>query len=320
MTRHIPVLMDEVIERLHLENGDVVVDATLGGGGHTLAILERVLPDGRVIAFDTDVEAITRFEERLKEFPEAAAAKEEGKLILVHRNFSGLGEVLRESGITEVNAILADLGFSSDQIEAGERGLSFQLDGPLDMRLDRRTERTAADIVNMFTEGDLFHLLERYGEERYARRIAKAIVARRLVRPFERTKELADVIESAYPAAERRRKKIHPATKTFQALRIVVNDEWEILRSFLSQAVSVLAIGGRIAVISFHSGEDALVKAFFRKEASGCVCPPEFPVCRCGVVARVKILTTRPIIAGEMERAENSRSRSARLRVAERIP
>ncbi len=318
-TKHIPVLLDESREWLFLANGKAVVDATLGGGGHTLAFLERVLPEGRVIAFDTDAEAIERFLDRIENDERANRAYREGKLAVVHRSFSELESELDRLGVEKADAIFADLGFSSDQIEDPNRGFSFLSDGPLDMRLDRMSEMTAADIVNRYSEERLADLFFQYGDESKSRRIAKRIVAEREVKPFRTTLELARTIESVFLGAERRALGMHPATKSFQALRIEVNCEQKRLETFLLTAVGRLKTGGRIGIISFHSGEDRVVKEFFRKEAKGCVCPPEFPECRCGKKSRLKILTGKPIVASEEEVKGNPRARSAKLRVAERI-
>lgn len=318
-TKHIPVLLNESREWLFLANGKVVVDATLGGGGHTLLFLESVLPDGKVVAFDTDAEAIERFLTRIENDEKASTAYREGKLVVVHANFSELGTEFDRIGVAEADAIFADLGFSSDQIEDPDRGFSFLSDGPLDMRLDRTNETTAAEIVNRYSEERLADLFFRYGDESKSRRIAKRIVAERKEKPFRTTLPLAQTIESVFSGAERRSLGVHPATKSFQALRMEVNRERERLEAFLSAAVGRLKKGGRIGIISFHSGEDRIVKEFFRKEAKGCVCPPEFPECRCGKVPRLKILTGKPIVASEEEVKENPRARSAKLRVAESI-
>ncbi len=333
-TKHIPVLLKETVEGLHLAKGMTVVDATLGGGGHTLAMLERVRParndsqakrcdsgrpEGRLIAFDTDQEAIDRFQDRLADVPYAREAFKEGTLLMLRSNFADLEERLTAIGVSSVDAILADLGFSSDQIESDARGLSFQKDGPLDMRLDRSETLTADEIVNTYAPEELEKIFHDYGEEPESRRITKAIVAARTEKPIATTRALADLIESAYPKRRRFRMSIHPATKTFQALRIAVNREEERLERFLPAAMRMLRSGGRLAVITFHSGEDRAVKRFFQEEARGCVCPPEFPVCRCGQSPRLKIITKRPIIPTKKEIEDNPRARSAKLRVAEKI-
>ena len=326
-TLHVPVLLQEAVDGLSVQPGAVVVDATIGGGGHTREILKRVLPKGLVIAFDADKSALEKFREAARSDEFLTKALAEKSLILVHKNYSFLGGVLEDEGIKAVDAILADLGFSSDQIENGERGFSFQKSGPLDMRLDQETELTAdrstqltaETIVNTFSLEEIEKILREYGDESESRRIARAIIVARGDKPFATTGELASLIEDAYPKGKRYRMKIHPATKTFQALRIAVNREFEHLEQFLPEAVKHLRLGGRLAVITFHSGEDRIVSQFFKSQARGCVCPPGFPVCRCGQKPILKILTKKPIIPSDQEVQDNPRSRSAKLRIAQRI-
>lgn len=246
-------------------------------------------------------------------------ASKEGRLVLVHSNYGALGEVLERLGVETVDGILADLGFSSDQIEEASRGFSFQKDGPLDMRLNQEAGLTARDIVNTFSEKELERILRAYGDEEEARRVVRALVDHRRAQPIETTRELASIIEAAYPKRRRATMKIHPATKTFQALRIAVNDEFAHLEDFLKQAVEYLKPGGHLAIITFHSGEDRRVKEFFREQATGCVCPPEFPVCRCGQIPKVKLITKKPLVPQEEELRQNPRARSAKLRVVEKV-
>lgn len=319
MTKHVPVLFEEVREMLHLEKGMVVIDATLGGGGHASMMLAEVLPTGKVVAFDVDQEALDRFKLRVSTDTLLAQASKEGRLVLVRGNYSEIATHLERLGVGLVDVILADLGFSSDQIESSERGLSFQEVGPLDMRLDQSKSLTAAHIVNTYAVEDLERILREYGDEGEARRIARALLKQREVKPFETTEELRTLIEEVYPKKLRYAQKIHPATKTFQALRIAVNDEFTHLEEFLNQSVRSLKKGGRLAVITFHSGEDKRVKQFMKEQATGCICPPNFPVCRCGQVPKVKILTKKPIIAKEEEVVKNPRSRSAKLRSVEKV-
>jgi len=293
MTRHIPVLLEETIEGLYLNKGDIVVDATFGGGGHTREILKRVLPTGRVIALDTDLSALESFQTHVSDDDFFQQALRNKALVLVHSNYSSLGDVLDENEIETVDALLADLGFSSDQIEEGERGLSFLLSGPLDMRLNQETELTAEKIVNTFSFEEIERILRDFGEESESRRLARAIVTAREKKLLKTTDELRDIIEKAYPKGKRYKMKIHPATKTFQALRIAVNQELKHLKMFLAQAVERVKSGGRVAIITFHSGEDRIVKQFFKDQAKGCVCPPGFPICRCGNVPKIKILTKK---------------------------
>jgi 16S rRNA (cytosine1402-N4)-methyltransferase len=318
-TRHVPVLLKEAVDGLALKPGDVVVDATLGGGSHTLALLERVLPTGRVVSLDMDASAIDRFFGRIENDPVAKQAYQDGHLVLVHANFSHLEEELDRLGIESVQGIMADLGFSSDQIEATDRGLSFLHDGPLDMRLNLEDALTAAEVIRRYSEERLAEIFSLYGDEPRSKRIARRIAAERKRKEIQSTTELARIIEEVFSSAERRAMGIHPATKVFQALRIEVNREFERLQIFLLGAIGKLAIGGRLAVISFHSGEDRIVKEFFRTEAKGCICPPNFPECRCGKSPRVKIVTGKPQGPSAEEEQQNPRSRSARLRIAEKI-
>lgn len=318
-TRHVPVLKTEVIEALALAPGKIVVDATLGGGGHAQAILQEVLSTGALIAIDTDEQAIRRFETVVEKDRQLQQAYQEKKLRLVQKNYSELRSVLHQEGIDQVDAILADLGFSSDQIESAERGLSFQEDGPLDMRLNQQEPLTAEKIVNTYSVEELTRILRMYGDEVMAGKIAHAIEKRREEAPLRTTRELRELIEEVYPKKQRFAQKIHPATKTFQALRIAVNREYEHLEQFLKDSMNALKPGGRLVIITFHSGEDRIVKQFFREQATGCVCPPEFPVCRCGQVPQLRILTKKPIIASEEEKKVNPRARSAKVRVAEKV-
>lgn len=319
MTRHIPVLLEEVKEKLHLQKGMVVVDATLGGGGHASMMLAEVSPTGRIIAFDADQEAIDQFQSVVVSDALLRQASEEGRLVMIQSNYSDMASALDQLGVTTVDAVLADLGYSSDQIETAERGFSFQEDGPLDMRLDRSTILTARDIVNRYSPESLAEVLTAFGDESESWRIAQAIVARRSEAPIETTHELARVVTEAYPKRKRALLKIHPVTKTFQALRIAVNEEFQHLESFLGQALSRLATGGRLAVIAFHSGEDRRVKQFFKEQATGCVCPPTFPVCRCDRRPRIRLVTKKPVVAGGDELVRNPRARSAKLRVVEKV-
>jgi 16S rRNA (cytosine1402-N4)-methyltransferase len=317
-TKHIPVLLEEAIEAMNLQNGDTVVDATLGGGGHTRAMLSQVLPGGRVVAFDSDERAIGRFRKTMEADAGVREAMEKGSLIVIGENFSRITETLRSIEIEKVDAILADFGFSSDQMDDPERGLSFRADGPLDMRLDERINRTAADIVNRWDDESLAKLFRDYGDESKAWKIAQAIVARRSEISFSRTLELAETVSGCFSDVEKRKMKIHPATKVFQAIRIEVNGELSVIGTFLREGISVLRKGGRLAVITFHSGEDALVKRIFAELSRGCVCPAEFPKCVCGQIALVKICSPKFIVPSEKEIAENQRSRSAKLRVVEK--
>ncbi len=315
MTIHKTVLLKETVDALELKPGMVVVDATLGGGGHSLEVLKKIGSKGKLIAFDQDAQAIARFKERLGK-QEIGLSPE--NITLVHDNFTNLKDSLFSLGIDKVDAILADLGISSDQLEDRQRGISFQGDAPLDMRMDQSKGKTAEDVINNYTEQEIINLLREFGDEKHARSIARNIVAERAIAPIKQTSQLVAIIERSVPEIYKRRK-IHCATKTFQALRMEVNQELESLRNFLTQAVEILEKGARLAVITFHSGEDAMVKYAFRENARGCICPPEFPMCLCGKKAKVKLITRKPIIPSVDEIQENPRARSSKLRVIEKV-
>ncbi|MCP4539063.1 MAG: 16S rRNA (cytosine(1402)-N(4))-methyltransferase RsmH [Chloroflexi bacterium] len=304
---HISVLFQEALDGLQVRPGGRYIDATLGGGGHAAGILAASSPDGRLLGLDRDLAAIEMTRARLGPYAE--------RIVLAHSSFGHLAEVAQANCYTSVDGILLDLGFSSLQLDDPERGFAFMTDGPLDMRLDPTSDgSTAADLVNHLSLKELTALLYRYGEEKQARRIAQAIIDDR---PFDTTRELASVIQQT--VGRGRRGRIHPATRTFQALRIAVNDELDVLEAVLPQAIELLASGGRLAVISFHSLEDRLVKHFLRRESRDCVCPPEVPACMCDHRAAVRLVMRKPIRPTAEEIAVNPRSRSARLRVAERI-
>lgn len=308
---HLTVLLHEAVESLNPQNGGVYVDCTLGGGGHTQLILEKSSPSGKVIGIDQDRSTLQQTAVKLERY------RNEGRLLLVHANFDRVGAVVAGFGFEHVNGIIFDLGFSSFQMDDPARGFSFRHDAPLDMRMDESQTTTAADLVNSLPEDELYRILRDYGEERWAGRIARKICERRQVQPFLTTGDLVQTIISAYPA--KNQDGTHPARRTFQALRIAVNRELERLSEAIRQAVDLLAPEGRIAVISFHSLEDRIVKNFFKLEASRCICPPELPVCQCDHQVRLKIITKKPIIPSPAEVAANPRARSAKLRVAERV-
>lgn len=305
MSIHKPVLLEEVISYLKLKQGDVVVDATLGGGGYAIEIIKKILPGGRLIAIDWDKKALKRLEFSAD------------KIDLVCDNFANLADILEALKIKKVDKIVADLGLSSDQLEDPERGFSFLKSGPLKMSYDEANEKDAYRVVNFYPYSELKKIIREYGEERYADRIAKAIVRRRKTDKINSTLELAEVIKSAVPARYRYLK-IHPATKTFQAIRIEVNNELENLENFLDQSMERLASQGTLAVVAFHSLEDRIVKRKFAQWARNCVCPPDFPVCRCGG-ARAVLLTRKAIKPTDEEIKNNPRSRSARLRAISKI-
>jgi 16S rRNA (cytosine1402-N4)-methyltransferase len=308
MTIHKTVLLEETIEALNLKPGMIVVDATLGGGGHSLKIIEKIGNAGTLIAIDQDIKAINKFTE----------IKKAENIYLINENFANLKNILAVLKIEKVDAILADLGISSDQLEDAERGISFQKDSPLDMRMNRARGITASEVLNTYEEKELERILKELADEKYAHSIAKNIVARRKEKPIIWTSELVEIIEHSVPSIYKR-KKIHYATKTFQALRIEVNRELESLGSFLSQAIEVLKPNGRLAIITFHSGEDSLVKYAFRENARGCICPPEFPVCQCHNKPVVKLVNRKPTVPKGSEIENNHRARSAKLRVIEKI-
>lgn len=303
-TEHIPVLRTEIIDGLQVQPGKQYIDGTLGAGGHARAILERSAPDGRLLGLDADPEAV--------EFARAALHAFAGRVVVVTGNFRRMRDIATAHGFEAVDGVLLDLGISSRQLARAGRGFSFDRSGPLDMRMDPTRGERAASLVNELPEADLANVLWRYGEERQSRRIARAIVA---ARPVETTGDLAEIIARTIG----RREKIHPATRTFQALRIAVNDELGALAEVLPQARDLLRPEGRLAVIAFHSLEDRLVKQFFQLESQDCICPPEAPVCVCGHSATLRVMTRKPLRPAAEEAARNPRSRSARLRIAARL-
>ena len=310
---HVPVLLRESLDMLVPRSGGVYMDGTVGLGGHSLAILEKIQPDGRLIGVDRDGDALEKAGERLQPLG--------GSFRAVHDNYKNLPLVLNRLGIVAVDGILLDLGVSSWQLTSEARGFSFQSDAMLDMRMDRTQSRTAADIVNDMPEGELADIIYQFGEERLSRRIAAAIVEERIKTPVTRCSQLANVISRVIPArgSMRGRAHIHPATRTFQALRIAVNEELEGLEEFLMEAVSFLKPGGRLVVIAFHSLEDRIVKRAFRRLAGQCVCAAPTELCQCSHQTSGKILTSRPMTPGPEELAANPRARSARLRTVEKI-
>lgn len=323
MTIHKTVLLKETVDALNLRNGSVVVDVTLGGGGHSREILKRIGNEGVLIAMDQDMRALENFTEfpiSNFQFPnnfQLPIFKVENTY-LINSNFENLADVLKILKIDKVDAIVADLGISSDQLNDSTLGISFQIDAPLDMRMDRKRELTAERVVNEYSEDNLKKILLEFGDEKYANRIAGKICKEREIKKITRTLELVSIIEKAVPAAYRYGK-ISYATKTFQALRIEVNNELNVLKKMISEGVELLASGGRLAIITFHSGEDRIVKNVFREYARGCICPPEFPICQCGEKEIAKIITKKPIGPSEKEIEENPRARSGKLRILEKI-
>jgi len=302
MSEHIPVLLKETLDFLELGPGKICIDATFGGGGHSREILSKLSTGGRLLAIDADKNAISKI-------PGAT---------IVHGNFRNLETIAKENDFEKVDAILFDLGVSSDELDNAERGFSFQKNGPLDMRFDQTTGRSAAELLAEATENDLVKIFKEYGEERFAKKIARAIILTRGASPLVSTAQLFELIKHSLPGAFRH-KAADSARRIFQALRIAVNKELENLQFALPQAEDLLAPGGRLAVISFHSLEDRIVKRYFIQQARDCVCPPEFPKCVCGKQPTLRILTKKPVTASAEEVANNSRAKSAKLRVALKV-
>jgi len=299
----------ETVDGLNIKPDGIYVDGTLGGGGHSEEILKR-LDTGKLIGIDQDENALKAASERLKPFGD--------KFIPVRSNFSNIKAVLEDLNIDRIDGMMMDLGVSSHQLDEAERGFSYRFDAPLDMRMDQRQDLDAYQVVNSYSEDELNQVIKKYGEENWARRIAKFICEARQEKPVETTLELVDLIYKAIPAAARREGG-HPAKRTFQAIRIEVNNELEILKTTISDITSVLNKNGRIAVITFHSLEDRLVKHAFKDLAQGCICPPELPMCMCNNKPKIKIITRKPILPSEEELETNARSKSAKLRVAKKV-
>jgi 16S rRNA (cytosine1402-N4)-methyltransferase len=309
---HLPVLVGEVMTTLAPAPGSLQIDATLGGGGHTERILEATDPDGRLLGLDADGAAIARVRSRL-------APRFGDRLRLRQANFRELATVAPEEGFGAVDGCLFDLGLSSFQLADADRGFGFRTGGPLDMRFDTGRGVPAAELLATLDTGELAALFRRYGEEPFAGRIARAIVEARRIAPVATAEELAALVERAAPSRAPGRRKVHPATRVFQALRIAVNEELDALEAGLSAAVDLLRPGGRLVVLSYHSLEDRIVKRFFQAERRGCTCPPEIPVCVCGRTPRLRLVTPKGLVPTEAEIAANPRARSARLRAAERL-
>lgn len=307
--QHKSVLLAQCLEALRIRSDGIYLDGTLGGAGHSSRIAQ-CLTTGRLIGVDRDEIALRAAGERLAPYID--------RVTLVHANFQDLDRILQELNISAVDGILLDLGVSSPQLDDGQRGFSYMEDAPLDMRMDRSAGLTAYEVVNAWPREELRRILYSYGEERYAPQIAAAIDRRRAVAPIATTLELVDVIRSAMPPQALREKQ-HPAKRSFQAIRIAVNDELTAVERVMGDAISRLAPGGRLAVITFHSLEDRIVKNAMQEAAKGCTCPPEFPVCVCGRTPQVKLLTRKPVVAGQEELEENPRARSAKLRVCEKL-
>ncbi len=304
---HYSVLLAETIEELHVKPEGIYVDGTLGGGGHALEVCRR-LTTGHLYGIDQDCSAVRAAGERLAAFRE--------RVTVIRDNYRNMRAALGQEGVESADGILLDLGVSSYQFDSQERGFSYRFDAPLDMRMDQRQELTAGEIVNNYSESELYRIIRDYGEDRFAKNIAKHIVRTRALGPIRTTFELNEIIRAAVPAKMRRDG--HPSRQTFQALRIECNGELEALESSLEDFIDILKPGGRLCIITFHSLEDRIVKNIFRKNESPCTCPPEFPVCVCGKVSKGTVVTRKPIVPTEKELEENSRSRSAKLRVFEK--
>ena len=306
---HISVLLNECIEGLNIKENGIYVDGTLGGAGHSAEIVKR-LTTGRLIGIDQDTNAIKAAEKRLEEYKD--------KVTLVHDNFSNIKAVFSQLGIEKADGFLLDIGVSSHQLDEAERGFSYMHDAPLDMRMNRDNSFSAYNVVNEYSEDELSEIIYKYGEERWSKRIAQFIVAERKQKPIETTFELVDIIKKAVPKGARKDGP-HPAKRTFQAIRIEVNGELEILERTIDDMTELLNPGGRLCIITFHSLEDRIVKNAFRKQENPCTCPPEFPVCVCGKKKRANVITRKPILPSDEELEFNHRSRSAKLRILERI-
>lgn len=305
---HYSVLLKETIENLNIQGDGIYVDGTVGGGGHAAEIAGRLTKNGHLFGIDQDEAAIAAAGERLKPFGD--------KVTLLRSNYRDMKRLLQEEGVESVNGIVLDLGVSSYQLDTQERGFSYRFDTPLDMRMDQRQSLTARDIVNEYSEQELYRIIRDYGEERFAKNIARHIVLARTRHPIETTGELNEIIKAAIPA--KMRQNGHPSKKTFQAVRIECNRELEVLKDSLEDMLALLKPGGRLCIITFHSLEDRIVKSAFREAEDPCICPPEFPVCVCGRKPLGRVITKKPILPSGEELAENSRSKSAKLRVFER--
>ena len=307
--KHISVLLEETIDNLQIRPEGIYVDGTLGGGGHSYHIAAKLKEGGRLIGIDQDEAAIEAAGLRLQPY--------EDRVTLVRDNYCNAGQALRKLGIDRVDGIILDLGVSSFQLDTAERGFSYKYDTPLDMRMDQRQSLTAADIINDYTEAELYHVIKDYGEEQFAKNIAKHIVNARKDKPIATTGELNEIIKAAIPA-KMRAVGGHPSKRTFQAIRIECNRELEVLKDSLDDFIDMLSPGGRICIITFHSLEDRIVKTAFRKNENPCTCPPDFPVCVCGRASKGRMITRKPILPAEEELAVNKRAKSAKLRVFEK--
>ena len=306
---HVSVLLHETVDGLNVRPDGTYVDATLGGGGHAFEVCSRLGDKGRFIGIDQDADAIRAASERLAGFGE--------KVTIIRSNYRDMKPRLREIGVDKVDGIVLDLGVSSYQLDTAERGFSYRADAPLDMRMDQRQKMTARDIVNGYSEAELYRVIRDYGEDRFAKNIAKHIVAERVKGPIETTGQLNEIIRHAIPMKIQKTSG-HPSKRTFQAIRIELNHELDVLRDSLDDMIDMLSPGGRICIITFHSLEDRIVKSAFRKNENPCTCPSHFPICVCGKISKGKVVTRKPILPSEEEMESNSRSKSAKLRIFER--
>ena len=306
---HVSVLLHETVDGLNVRPDGTYVDATLGGGGHAFEVCSRLGDKGRFIGIDQDADAIRAASERLAGFGE--------KVTIIRSNYRDMKPRLREIGVDKVDGIVLDLGVSSYQLDTAERGFSYRADAPLDMRMDQRQKMTARDIVNGYSEAELYRVIRDYGEDRFAKNIAKHIVAERAKGPIETTGQLNEIIRHVIPMKIQKTSG-HPSKRTFQAIRIELNHELDVLRDSLDDMIDMLSPGGRICIITFHSLEDRIVKSAFRKNENPCTCPSHFPVCVCGKISKGKVVTRKPILPSEEEMESNSRSKSAKLRIFER--
>lgn len=307
--KHVSVLLNECIEGLNIKENGIYVDGTLGGGGHSLEVLKNLSSEGLLIGIDQDTDALKAAGIRLQDF---------NNVKYVHSNFYNIDKVLSDLEIEKIDGMLMDLGVSSYQLDTGDRGFSYMQDAELDMRMNRENDLSAYEVVNDYSEEEIYRIIRDYGEEKFAKRIARFIVERREEEPIKTTLELVEIIKAAIPA-KARREGPHPAKRTFQAIRIEVNSELSILNKAIEDGVNRLNKGGRMAIITFHSLEDRIVKLKFKELATSCTCPREFPICVCGGVAKVKVISRKAIEPSEEEVLENPRSRSAKLRVIEKL-
>ena len=307
--KHVSVLLEETIDSLNIKSDGVYVDGTLGGGGHSISICRRLGEKGRLIGIDQDKDAIVAATDRLSDFKD--------KVTIVHNNYNNIDSVLKDLSIDGVDGIVLDLGVSSYQLDNAERGFSYREDAPLDMRMNREQKQTARDIVNNYSEMELFHIIRDYGEDSFAKNIAKHIVMARNEKPIETTFELNEIIKAAIPAKVRKNTG-HPSKKTFQAIRIELNNELGVLENSIDKMIELLNPGGRLSIITFHSLEDRIVKNIFRRNMNPCTCPPEFPVCVCGKKPTGRVITRKPIVPSCEELEMNKRAKSSKLRVFEK--